>query len=181
MTSQVTTAFLRSSPESRLRRPRRCAQLLDAERDALLLDVDVEHLRLDHVAAVVLLDDLLARTVPVEVGEVDHAVDVAVEADEQAELGLVLDLALDLAADRMVAREGLPRVLQRLLEAERDAALGRIDLEHHHVDFLRGRQDLAGMHVLLRPRHFRNVDEALDARLQLDERAVVGDVGDRAA
>ena len=71
------------------------AELLDAERDALLLDVDVEHLRLDHVALVVLLDGLLARTVPVEVGEVDHAVDVAFEADEQAELGVVLDLALD--------------------------------------------------------------------------------------
>jgi hypothetical protein len=112
---------------------------------------------------------------------VDHAVHVAVEADEQAELGLVLDLALDDRADRMVAGEGLPRILQRLLEAERDAALGRIDLEHDHVDFLRGRQDLAGMHVLLRPRHFRNVDQAFDARLQLDERAVVGDVGDRAA
>ena len=108
----------------------------------------------------------------------DHAVDIAFEADEQAELGLVLDLALDLRADRMGAREGFPRILERLLEAERDAALGRIDLEHHHVDFLGGRQDLAGMHVLLRPRHFGNVDEAFDARLQLDECAVVGDVGD---
>ena len=36
------------------------------------------------------------------------------------------------------------------------------------------------MHVLLGPRHFGDVDEALDARLQLDERAVVGDVGDAA-
>src|SRR5690606_32004849 len=155
--------------------------LLDAERDALLLDVDVENLRLDHVAAVVLLDHLLARTVPVEVGEVDHAVDVAVEADEQAKLGLVLDLALDDRTRRMVAGEGLPRVLQRLLEAERDAALLRVDLEHHHVDFLRRRQDLARMDVLLGPRHLGDVDQALDPRLQLDESAVVGDVGDRAA
>jgi len=48
----------------------------------------------------------------------DHAVDVAVEADEQAELGLVLDLALDLGANRVTLDERLPRVLQRLLEAE---------------------------------------------------------------
>src|SRR5690606_7111076 len=115
-----------------------------------------------------------------EVGEVDHAVDVAVEADEQAELGLVLDLALDHRTARVVAGECLPRVLQRLLEAKRDAALLRVDLEHHHVDFLRRRQDLAGVHVLLGPRHFRNVDEAFDARLQLDERTVVGDVRDSA-
>ena len=181
MTSQVTTAFLRSSPEAAASPTASRCQLLDAERDALLLDVDVEHLRLDHLAAVILLDDLLARTVPVEVGEVDHAVDVAVEADEQAELGLVLDLALDRGCRPDGCGEGLPRVLERLLEAERDAALGRIDLEHHHVDFLRGREDLAGMDVLLGPGHFGDVDEALDARLQLDEGAVVGDVGDAAA
>ena len=156
------------------------ADLLDAERDALLLDVDVEHLRLDLVAAIVVLDRLLARTVPVEVGEVDHAVDVAVEADEQAELGLVLDLALDRRADRILRGEGLPRIGERLLEAERDAPLHRIDLEDHHLDLLRGGDDLAGVDVLLGPRHLGDVDQALDARLELDEGAVVGDVGDAA-
>src|SRR6266436_400882 len=70
-------------------------ELLDAERDALLLDVDVEHLGSDRVALLVLLDHLLARPLPVEVGEVDHAVDIAVEAEEQPELGLVLDLAIE--------------------------------------------------------------------------------------
>ena len=155
-------------------------ELLDAERDALLLDVDVEHLGAHDVALLELVDDLLARTVPVEIGEVDHAVDIALEADEQAELGLVLDLALDHRAGRMLLGEGLPRVLQGLLEAERDAALDRIDLEHLHLDLLRGGDDLAGMDVLLGPRHLGDVDQALDARLQLHEGAVVGDVGDAA-
>src|SRR5580704_14193972 len=36
------------------------------------------------------------------------------------------------------------------------------------------------MNVLLGPRHFGDVDQALDAGLELDERAVVGDVGDAA-
>ena len=80
----------------------------------------------------------------------------------------------------MLLGEGLPRVLQRLLEAKRDAALGGVDLEHLNLDLLAGRDDLAGMDVLLGPRHFGDVDEALDARLELDERAVVGDVGDAA-
>src|ERR1700733_14250145 len=110
----------------------------------------------------------------------DHAIDIRVEADEQPELGLVLDLALDNRADRMLLRESLPRVLQRLLEAKRDAALGGVDLEHLNLDLLAGRDNLAGVHVLLRPRHFGDVDEAFDARLELDERAVVGDVGDAA-
>ena len=58
--------------------------------------------------------------------------------------------------------------------------LTRIDFQHLHLDLLRRRDDLAGMHVLLGPRHLRHVDQAFDARLQFDERAVVGDVGDAA-
>src|SRR5207244_564194 len=85
-------------------------ELLDAERDALLLDVDVEHDRVDLVALLELLDHLLARTLPVEIGEVDHAVYVAVEAEEQAELGLVLDLAFDRGAGRILLDEDLPRI-----------------------------------------------------------------------
>src|SRR6185295_13259055 len=53
--------------------------------------------------------------------------------------------------------------------------------ENLHFDFLRGRNDLAGVHVLLGPRHFRDVDQAFDTRLQFDERAIVGDVGDAAS
>ena len=73
-------------------------------------------------------------------------------------------------------RKRLPRVLLGLLEAERDAALVGIDLEDLHLDLLAGRDDLAGVHVLLRPAHLRDVDQAFDARLQLHEGAVVGDV-----
>ena len=154
--------------------------MLDADSDALLLDIDVEHLGFDVIAFLVVLDRLLAGPVPVEIGKMDHAIDIGVEADEQTELGLVLDLALDGRADRMLLREGLPRVLQRLLEAERDAALGRVDLEHLHLDLLAGRDDLAGVDVLLGPGHFGDVDEPLDAGFELDEGAVVGNVGDAA-
>ena len=89
----------------------------------------------------------------------DHAVDVAVEAEEQAELGLVLDLALDQGAGRILLDEDLPRIAHGLLEAERDAALDRIDLEDLHLHLLRGGDDLAGMHVLLGPRHLGDVDQ----------------------
>src|SRR3569833_2136379 len=151
-------------------------ELLDAERNTLLLDIDVEHLGLDDIATVVLVERLLARLLPVEVGEVNHAVHVAVETDEQTELGLVLDLALDGRADRELLGEGLPRVGEGLLETQRDAALVGIDLEHHDFHLLRGGDDLARVDVLLGPAHFRNVDQAFDARLQFDERTVVGDV-----
>ena len=48
-------------------------------------------------------------------------------------VGPVLDLALDLGADGMPFGESLPRVLEGLLEAERDAALGRVHFEHLDV------------------------------------------------
>jgi hypothetical protein len=81
----------------------------------------------------------------------DHAVHVAVEADEQTKFGLVLDFAFDVGADGMLLGEGFPRILQGLLETERNAALDRIDFQNLNVDFLRGRNDLAGMDVLLGP------------------------------
>src|SRR3546814_9394436 len=108
------------------------AELLDAEADALLVDVDVEHLDLDDVTLAVLLGGFLARQVPVEVGEVHHAVDLAGQADEEAELGDVLDLTLLLGADRVVAEERLPRVAVVLLEAQAADTHLLVDVEDHH-------------------------------------------------
>src|SRR5215470_1026958 len=75
-------------------RKRIAFELLHAERNALLLNIDVKHLGSYLVALLEVVDDLLTRALPVEIGEMDHAVDVAVEPKEQAELGFVLDLAL---------------------------------------------------------------------------------------
>src|SRR3546814_20012806 len=61
-----------------------------------------------------------------------------------------------------------------------NAALLAVDLEDDDLDLLAGRNDLAGVDVLLDPRHFADVDQAFDARFQLDEGAVIGDVGDGA-
>ena len=155
-------------------------QLLDAERDALLVHVDVEDLDLDLVALLVVADRLVAGLVPRQVAQMHHAVDVAGQADEQAELGDVADLALELGAARVLLGEALPRIGHALLEAERDAALGHVDVQHHHFDLLRGRHDLARMDVLLGPAHLGDVHQTFDARLQLHEGAVVGDVGDAA-
>ena len=81
----------------------------------------------------------------------------------------------------MLLDKGFPRIGQGLLQAEADAPLLRIDIEHHHLDLLAGRDDLAGVHVLLGPAHLGDVDQPFDPRLQFDKGAVVGDVGDAAA
>src|SRR6056297_97836 len=152
-------------------------QGLDRERDALFLDVHFRDDGLDDVALLVVLDGILAALVPAEVRQVNHAVDVAFEADEQTEFGDVLDFAFDLGARGMGFREHFPRVAHGLLEAQRHAALGLVDFQNHDLDFLRGRDDLAGMHVLLGPGHFRDVHQALDTGLQLNKGTVIGDVG----
>src|SRR3546814_11361211 len=104
-------------------------ELLHAERDALLLGIDVEHDRFDGLALAMQVERVLARNAPGDVGHVDHAVHIAVEPDEQAELGRVLDLDLDGRADRVLLGEGLPRIPMRLLEAQRDTALTLLDPE----------------------------------------------------
>ena len=83
-------------------------------------------------------------------------------------------------AERMLLGEGLPGIVQGLLEAERDAALGRVDVEDRRRPLPGGGDDLARVDVLLGPAHLGDVDQALDPRLQLHEGAVVGDVGDAA-
>src|SRR5476649_2299115 len=91
---------------------------------AKVLDVDVEHLRLDDLALFVCGHRGLAGVVPGQVGHMDHAVDVRGQTDEQAEFRDVADFALDLGPDRVVVDKLLPRVALDLLEAERNPPLG---------------------------------------------------------
>src|SRR5438552_3980654 len=77
-------------------------ELLDAERDPLLFDIDVEHLDPDDLALAVVVHRLLAGPAPIDIGEMHHAVDIAGKTDEQTELGDIADLALDRAADRVL-------------------------------------------------------------------------------
>src|SRR6185436_4484832 len=106
--------------------------------------------------------------------DVNQAVDVVFDLDERAELGQVADLALDARADRVLLGQLVPRVALDLLEAERNAAGGRIDAEHLRFNRVTHVEDLRRVLDALAPRHFADVDQAFDARLQLDDRAVVG-------
>ena len=73
-----------------------------------------------------------------------------------------------------------PGVGEGLLEAEGDAALFRLDGEDDGVDAVALLEHVAGMADLLAPGHLRDVNEAFDAGLDLDECAEVGEAGDGA-
>src|SRR5690606_15267849 len=124
--------------------------------------------------------DFLAGGVPADVRQVDQAVDAAVQADEDAEVGDRLDLAVDLVALLVDGREGLPRVGRDLLDAQRDAATLLVHVQHHDLELVADLHHLGRVDVLVGPVHLGHVHQALDARLDLDERAVIGDVGDLA-
>src|SRR5687768_14385262 len=155
-------------------------ELLDAQRDALAFGVNGQHHGFQRVALLVVARHVFAGGVPAEVGQVDETIDAAVQADEDAEVGDRLDLAGHLVVLLVDGREGFPRVAGDLLHAQRDAATLFVHVEDHDLDFVADLHDLRRVDVLVGPVHFGDVHQAFDARLDLDERAVIGDVGDLA-
>src|SRR5580692_9454361 len=100
------------------------------------------------------------------------------DLNKGAEVHDLGDGAFDLRAGRKSALNFKPGVGECLLEAERDAALlrarGRFDRENDSINALALAEQVRGMTNFLRPRHLRNVNEALEAGLELDECAEVG-------
>src|SRR3546814_6290121 len=66
-------------------------KLLHAQRNALLLDIDVENDCLDDFTLAMEVKRVFAGDSPCDVRHVDHAIDVAVETNEQAEFSGVLE------------------------------------------------------------------------------------------
>src|SRR5207245_8577220 len=77
-------------------------QAEDGIRDATVTGVQTCALP---ISFAVVLRRVLAGAVPVDVGEMDHAVDIAGQADEQAELGDIADFAFDRSEERRVGKE----------------------------------------------------------------------------
>ena len=72
----------------------------------------------------------------------------------------------------------VPRIGELLLEAEADAFLFAVDVEHDDVDVLADFEDFGRMPDAA-PAHVGDVEQAVDA-VEVDERAEIGDVLDRA-
>ena len=108
----------------------------------------------------------------------DQAFDAGFQFHKRAVGHEVDDLALDLRADGILRFDGVPRIGQLLLEAEADAFLFAVDVEHHHVDVLADLEDFGGM-ADAAPAHVGDVQQAVDA-VEVNERAEIGDVLDRA-
>ena len=101
--------------------------LLEGQRDAAAVQVDVDDLDEDLVAD---LGDLLGdlHVALGQLGDVHQALDAVLDAHERAEGDELGDLAGHDLADGVGAGEGLPGVLLGLLERQGDALAVEVDL-----------------------------------------------------
>ncbi len=159
--------------------PRVGLALLEAERDAAALLVDIEHHDFDFLAGVHDLGRIDVLVGPVHLRDVHQALDAVLDLDEGAVVGDVGDLAEHARVGRIAARDVLPRIGAELLQAQRDARALAIELQDAHIDLIADLDDFGGMLDAL-PGHVGDVQQAVDAA-EIDERAVVGEVLDRAA
>src|SRR5436190_14262 len=154
-------------------KPRIFLCLFQSERDPLVIGVHVQN---EHVDLIALLHDfrrMLDALGPRHVGDVDQAVDARLDFHERAERGQVAHFAAQPRPHGILLRQRYPRILFRLLHAERDLFFGLVHLEHNRFDRLADRHQLGRMADVTRPAHLGDVHQAFDARLELDERAVV--------
>ena len=155
-------------------------ELLHAQADALVGLVDVDD---DSVHLVALLEDF-ARVVdllgPAEVGDVHHAVDALLQLHEGAVGGHVADLSADLLADHVALLDLVPRIRLKLADTEGDLLILLVDAEYDGLDFLSEGEDVGRTADALGPAEFGNVDESLNAVLELHESAVGHKVRDLA-
>src|SRR5450432_2232459 len=150
-------------------------QLLDAERHLGLLavEVDVQDHRLHLVALLVQLGGVLDPLSPRQIRHVNQTIDAFLDLHEDSEVGDVADDALDDRAGRVLLLERGEGIRLELLHAQADPVLARIDVQHHGLHDVAHRHHLGGVLDPAGPRHLRDVDQPLDALLELDEGAVV--------
>src|SRR5262249_20222108 len=98
------------------------------------------------------------------------------DLNESTKVRHVADASFDDAAHAIALIDGSPRIRLELLQPERNASLPGVDLENNGLHLVPGLYDFGGMFHAPRPGHFTDVNQTLDAGLQLDERAVVGHV-----
>src|SRR5712692_2331300 len=154
--------------------------LLDAQRHAAVLRVDLQHFGRDVFA---LLEDLVwifDALCPTHIADMHEPIETIFDLDERAELRDVPHLAGDHHAHGIFFRNQQPGIRLRLLDAQRNAPVARFDVQHHYVDFFTDLGDFRGVLDLLVPAHLGDVHQAFDALFQFHEHAVVHDADDLA-
>ncbi len=107
-------------------------------------------------------------------------VNFVLQADKGPEAGEFGDVARDEVANLVNLINIRPRILGQLFDADGDALVRLVHFEHDGFDFLAFLQHLGGMVDLARPGNVRDVDHAIQALFQLDERSITGEIANLA-
>src|SRR2546426_1148239 len=110
-----------------------------------------------------------------ELGHGDEPFDVASQVHHHALVHEAQHPAPQLGAHRVRLTDAQPGIFLRLLQAERNPLVLGVHVQDQHLDLVALLHDFGGMLHPLGPRHVGDMDQPLDPRLELDERAVVRD------
>src|SRR5262245_13927857 len=158
--------------------PRILLRLFHAERDLLLVRIDLEDDGFNRLADRDELRGVADVSCPAHLADVHETLDARLELDERTVVRDRDDLPRDARADRILVGDVLPRIRLQLLEPEADALARPIDVEHLDLELRADLHELGRMRDAA-PRHVGDVQQAVDAT-EIDERTEVGDVLDDA-
>ena len=108
----------------------------------------------------------------------EQPVDSLFQFDECAVVREISDATGDDTVRGILLHDRFPRIRLRLLDPERELLTFLVDSQNHHLDLVARLDQLTRMVDPFRPRHFADVHETFDARLELDERPVTHHVHD---
>src|SRR5207249_2224146 len=137
--------------------------------------VHLQHLELDRLS----LLHRVGRMLDVGDAELRHwdkALDVAPQIHHHALVHEAQHPAPQLGAHGIRLADAQPRIFLRLLQAQRDPLVLGVHVQDQHLDLVALLHDFGGMLHSLGPRHVGDVDQAVDAGLDLHERAERGEV-----
>src|SRR6266852_6973675 len=137
--------------------------------------IHLQHLELDRLPLFHRVPGILNVGNP-ELGHGDEPFDVASQVHHHALVHEPQHPAPQLRADRVRLTDAQPRILLRLLQAQRNAFVLGVHVQDQHLDLIALLHHFGGMLHPLGPRHVRDVDQAVDAGLDLHERAERGEV-----
>src|SRR2546425_270190 len=147
-----------------LRPPRR------RQHDPMVDRIDLQHLELDRLSFFYRVAGILDVGDP-ELRHGDEPFDVASQVHHHALVHEAQHAAPQLGAHRVCLTDAQPRVFLRLLQAEGNSFVLGVHVQDQHLDLVTLLHDFGGMLHPLGPRHVGDVDQAVDAGLDLHERA----------
>ena len=151
----------------------------EGETDATFGLIDLDDAGFDFLTDFQMVLDLV-DAIFADLGDMDEAVDITVHGDEGTESGDFGDLAFDEIADFVFVFDFLPRIAFELFHTEADALVLLVDIDDDRFEFVALFDHFGRVIDLSGPRHIGDMDHAIDAFFEFDERTVSGEVADRA-